>query len=382
MLRGALLIAGCAVGAGMLGIPLVSAPSGFVPACIATLLVWLFMLASGLLLLEAMLWMPKGSSFLSVSQRFLGEKGRWAAGGMFIFLYYSLLVAYLAASAPLIFGNSLSPSLAFILVSIIFGFIILKGAALVDKVNGLLFVGLVFSFVTLIGVGLPDVKLENLQFADYSLMGMSVPVLFGAFGYHNLIPSLCDYFDRDRKVIRSSIILGTLIALVIYLVWQYLIIGAVSQANLIDTLHKEYTSIQALQQVTGSPWLFILGRFFGVFALTTSLLGVGLSMKDFVSEGLNLVRVRSQLLAVLAVFVPTTIFTLLNPHIFDKALGVAGGIGEAFLNGILPVLLVYVGRYHLGLTSKPEVRGGKTSLIILLILAIAVMIYETTVIFS
>ena len=75
VVSGSLLIAGTTIGAGMLGIPLVTSQCGFVPAIIITVIVWAFMLATGLLLLRATLWMPNHSSFLSISRHFLGRWG-------------------------------------------------------------------------------------------------------------------------------------------------------------------------------------------------------------------------------------------------------------------------------------------------------------------
>ena len=50
-----LMVFGTSVGAGMLGIPLMTAEGGFGNALFVTFLVWLFMAATGLILLEATL---------------------------------------------------------------------------------------------------------------------------------------------------------------------------------------------------------------------------------------------------------------------------------------------------------------------------------------
>ena len=88
---GTLLVAGTTIGAGMLGIPLLTAKAGFLPAMGITILVWLFMLSTGLLFLEATLWMHEGANILSMSRRFLGHTGKLAAGGMFFVLDFCQL---------------------------------------------------------------------------------------------------------------------------------------------------------------------------------------------------------------------------------------------------------------------------------------------------
>ena len=107
MISGTFLIAGTMIGAGMLGIPLVTGASRFLPGILITILVWFFMYCTGLLFLEVTLWMKDGSNVLSMSQRFFGKWGRWLSGGMFVFLYYCLMVAYFAAGSPLL-GDAFS----------------------------------------------------------------------------------------------------------------------------------------------------------------------------------------------------------------------------------------------------------------------------------
>src|SRR5476649_2881490 len=152
---GTLLVAGTTIGAGMLGIPLVTARAGFIPAVGITILVWLFMLATGLLFLEATLWMHRGANVLSMSRRFLGKSGRVAAGGTFLFLYYCLMVAYFAGGAP-IFTQMLGLSngwLGYMAYGLFFGGVVAIGLKLVDRINYLLMAAMFIGYFALIGAG-------------------------------------------------------------------------------------------------------------------------------------------------------------------------------------------------------------------------------------
>ncbi|MGE3535779.1 MAG: aromatic amino acid transport family protein, partial [Parachlamydiales bacterium] len=220
VISGSALIAGTAIGAGMLAIPLVTAQSGFFPAVATSILVWLFMLSTGLLFMEAALWMPKGSNILSMSSQLLGRSGKYAAGGMFLFLYYCLIVAYFAGGAPLLsgvlsdlFGVSLSGWGSYLVFGGIFGIIVAKGAKAIDRVNLTLTVAMILAYVTLISTGSTEVSSNLLARANWPGFYFALPILFGAFGYHNVIPSVCTYLERDRKSIRLSIICGTTLAL-------------------------------------------------------------------------------------------------------------------------------------------------------------------------
>ena len=51
-----MLVTGCCIGAGMIGLPVMSAFTGFMPSIAAMLLCYLFTTLTGLLLVEATLW--------------------------------------------------------------------------------------------------------------------------------------------------------------------------------------------------------------------------------------------------------------------------------------------------------------------------------------
>jgi tyrosine-specific transport protein len=375
------MIAGTTIGAGMLGIPLLTAKAGFTPAFFITAVVWLFMLATGLLFLEVSLWMPPGSNLLSMASRFLGRKGKLVTVAMFLFLYMTLMVAYFAAGAPLLtaalnslFGLSLGGWQGCLFFGLLFSAIVSFGARVIDRTNIILTVAMVAAYFSLIKVGSSEVKFEQLTPSYWPGVFIALPVLFSAFGYHNVIPPLCTYLKKDRRALQLSIIIGTTIPLVMYVLWQWLIIGSIPIENISAALLQGQPATGALQAVTGKPYVFLIGQFFAFFALVTSLLGVSFSLVDFLGDALKVSRSGFKGLALtLLVFVPPFIFTLIDPAIFDRALGYAGGFGEAFLNGLLPVTLVWLGRYKHKLSHESCLPGGKALLITLFVFALFVM---------
>ena len=388
MIRGACLIAGTTVGAGMLGIPLITSNAGFVPAIGVTLLVWFFMLCTGLLFLEATLWMPDGSNILSICGKFLGKKNRFFAGLMFAFLYYVLMVAYFAAGAPLfsgalssVFPVTFSKWASFIVFGGVFGTVIAVGPKSIDRVNIILTVGLVVSWVWLLGAGSHVVDSENLSRMVWSKAPLATPILFSAFGFHNVIPSLASYLKRDKKILRGAVILGTIIPLVVYILWQWLIIGALDEKTLAHVMEQGMPVTVALQNVTKYPAVAPLATAFSLFAIITSVLGVSFSLVDFLGDGLKIKnRVGwARIFLTLMTFAPPLIIAATRPDIFDDALGIAGGIGEAYLNGLLPIFLVWAGRYHQKIRDTHLLPGGKSSLTVLTLLCVAVIIIEAVI---
>lgn len=383
-LSAALLVAGTCIGAGMLALPLVTSHAGFWPAMAVNGLCWLFMLATGLLFLEATLWMPDGANVLSMAERFFGKPGKIVGGISFLFLYYCLMVAYLAGGSPLItsftantLGLTLSHTSGCLLIAILFGGVVLLGTRAIDRANILLMVGLVVSYILMIGVGATEVQSHLLARQAWPISLLALPTLFSAYGYHNIIPSLCTYLKRDEKKLRYGILFGTLIPLLAYAAWQWLVIGAVTEEALRDAADRG-TPISHLLLTVTNPWIGRLALFFSFFAIVTSLLGVGMSMVDFLGDGLAIVKREGwkRLGLCTAVFLPPVFFAVEDPRLFLEALAYAGGFGEAILNGLLPIGMVWLGRYHLQLPSAYRLPGGRISLVVLLTITFFVIALE------
>jgi len=384
ILSGTFLIAGTMVGAGMLGIPLVTGVSGFIPGILVTLLVWLFMYATGILFLEVTLWMPDGSNVLSIAGRFFGKGGRLFSGGMFVFLYYCLMVAYFAAGAPLLadafsmIGLSFSGWEMFFIFGLVFGTIVAIGPKSIDRVNIIMSVAMIGSWLVLIGSGGSEVKIEQLTYRDWPAMMFAMPVLFSAFGFHNVIPSLCTYLKRDRRALRISIFWGSVLPLFVYIVWQWLIIGAIPKEVIAETLQAGTPVTTAFQSITGEAYFVAVGRFFAFFAIVTSVLGVAFSMVDFLGDGFRVPHRKGwkRIGLTILTFTPPFILAALNPGIFSTALGVAGGFGEAFLNGLLPIGLMWAGKYVWKLQTDLKILGNRYLLTLLGLYAFLVIALE------
>lgn len=379
-----LIIAGTTIGAGMLGIPLDSYQAGFYPSTLTLFAGWLFMLITGYLFLEVSLIMPKGSNVLSISHKYIGRKGKYFSGGMFLFLYYCLLVAYFAAGAPLLggfitkeLGFSLSHIMTNVTFGVIFWLIVTLGVRWIDRANLLLITGVVISYILLVGTGSSEIDLKLLDNTSWEKVLLPIPVLFAAFGYHNVIPSMCTYCEKSRKTLLWALLAGTLIPLIFYLSWNWLTIGTVAPEIFAETADKGKTAASALDSVTGKEIIPNLAKFFSFFAIVTSLLGIALSMVDFINDGLShrgIRKGRATLSA--ATFLPPCIIAILFPAIFTHALRIAGGIGEAYLNGLLPAILVFSMRYRKNERSLFTFPGGKTTIGLIVVISIVVMILE------
>lgn len=87
LVGGTLLVTGTSIGVGMLALPVATAKGGFFPSLLIYLVCWVFMLCTGLLILEACIWMPKNANLITLSSRLLGKWGKFFCWVLYLFLF-------------------------------------------------------------------------------------------------------------------------------------------------------------------------------------------------------------------------------------------------------------------------------------------------------
>ncbi|MFA6914874.1 MAG: aromatic amino acid transport family protein [Parachlamydiales bacterium] len=384
LLSGILIVSGTCIGAGMLALPVITGMAGFLPAIVISTLCWLFMLCTGMLFLEATLWLEDGANVMTLTGHFLGKLGKIAGGASFIFLYYCLLISYFSAGSGLcrslinnFTGITVPGGELIAIFTIIFGLIVWLGPRMIDRVNGVLMIGLVVSYLLIVFIGADVIQAELLQRMEWNYMWLAAPTLFSAYGFHNVIPSLATYLKRNVSNLKWTVIIGTTIPYIVYNIWQLLIIGSLNEVELEAAAISGMPITDTLQAITSTPWMSTAGTYFGLFALVTSLLGVGLSMIDFMGDALKVRRDGLMRLALCVIsFTPPAFLAWIYPGIFLKAIGVAGGFGEAILNGMIPILMVWIGRYQMRLTSACRLWGGKPLLVVLMLFTLLIICIE------
>lgn len=379
---GTLLIAGTTIGVGMLALPVATGPGGFVPSIIIYLISWAFMLCTGLLLLEVCLWMPKDTSFISMAEKILGPMGRNIFWVVYLFLFVTVMIAHTAGGGSVLLditGWNLPNWLAVIIYTCVLAPVVYLGAHSVDRLNLFLISGVVISYFIFIGVSIDKVDLNLLKYSNWSRAWLAFPILFTAFTYQVIIPTLMTYMDRNAKKIRLAIILGSSIPLFIYALWEFVILGIIpveGNEGLIEAGKQGQNAIGPLKELI--PQVFRIGKYFAFFALTTSFIPLALSFFDFLADGLKWQKKGARRLTLcLIVFGIPMVIAIIYPNIFLVALGYAGGISCAFLFGLMPPVLAWVGRYIKRYSQeRTQLPGGKIILVILMAFALFILAAE------
>jgi len=371
---GALLIAGTTIGGGMLALPVLTSLGGFLPSLVVYFLCWVFMASTGLLFLEVALWMHKESNIVTMAERTLGVPGKIFAWTLYLFLFYSLTLAYVVGCGDLVSQllNESVPNWACSLLFVaIFAPFVYAGPKIVGPLNVVLMIALAVCYCVFVFLGYRFVNTEHFVYRNWSLSLDALPIAFTAFAYQGMVPTLVYYMNFDRRKIRLTILIGSFIPLVAYVIWQWLILGIVptfGPGGLAEVAQEGGTAVQPLKTFIQSPWIYHVGQFFAFFALLTSFFGVTLGLLDFLADGLQVKKTAlGKIMLCLLIFVPPLVVTFIHPGLFLRALDFAGGFGCSLLLGVLPILMVWRGRYYLGLKSEDQLPGGRFVLVLLLL---------------
>ncbi|MEL7431003.1 MAG: aromatic amino acid transport family protein [Chlamydiota bacterium] len=370
LLGGSLLVAGSCIGAGMLALPILTGLSGFFPSLLSLLLAWAFMTYSACLVLEMNAWFPNQVNLLSMLEKGLGIWGKRICFFSYLFLFYSLLIAYISASSKIFSGFInhfagifLPPTLASVLFVLIFGGALFLGTRFIDGMNRFLMVGLGYSFFFMVFLGAPKTDMGNWLHVEWSFWSLSLPVLVLSFGFQNMIPSLSAYVDQDWRKMQQTIFGGSLIVFFVYLFWQGLLLGLVpfgGEEGILAIYQRKEEASYALKN-------FGIGSYaqsFAFFAIVTSFVPQALTLVHFLADGLNMpLSSRNHVFLVTVVLLPSLLFALTYPEVFYAALQFAGGVCTMTLFGILPVFAVWNGRYRQKFPGNYRAFGGRAALL-------------------
>lgn len=371
LLGSTLIIAGTTIGAGMLALPLASAGIGFTTSLIIMLGLWMLMAFTALLMVEIHQYAEQDATLHTLAKQILGDKGKWVATFAMLFLFYSLCAAYIAGGGAQFTqriahfsGMTVASSSGTLLFTILVALVVTIGTSTVDRVNRVLFAGKMIAMIAVLFFLAPNVSHTYLLSMpiEQGLIVAAIPVIFTSFGFHGSIPAIVNYLDGDTPALRKAILLGSAIPLVIYIFWQIVTLGVVSQSTLLDNMGL--TALIGVLATTVNQ--SHLGNLIGVFAdlaLLTSFLGVSLGLFEFMGDSLRSKQGKiNRPLTSIITFLPPLVFALFYPQGFIMALGYAA-IALAILAIFLPLAMVIKVRQQASSTDY-QVNGGNAALLI------------------
>lgn len=364
-----LMILGTSVGAGMLALPIVTAHETFAMSLVLLFSSWLMMTIGAYSLLEVSLWLPPHTNMVSMADKTLGRFGKQVTWCIYLLLLYSLICAYLSGLSDIIQGllahiNITIPRGICTLFGLgLFGTIVYRGISSVDLVNrGLMGVKLL-AYGLLILLLFQHIDLQLINDGDYHWQNSAVMVMLTSFGYAIIIPSLRVYLDDNHALLKKVVLIGSLIPLLLYIVWIFVIQGIIAKSGsegLISMMTADNTNsmlMNSLSATVHTTWSAQLVKLFISICAVTSFLGVSVCLTDFIADGLSIEKRGKSALVIYAItYLPPLFIVFLSPGIFVKALDYAG-VWCLILLIMIPLWMLYRGRYRLGLSQKAFIPG-------------------------
>lgn len=350
---GAMIIAGTAIGAGMLANPTATAGVWFSWSLLLFAYTWLCMYASGLMILEASTTFSSNANLSTIVKSLLGNGWNTINSLSLVFVLYVLLYAYITSGGGLtashlsaLTGTEITPRLGSLVISVLFAVFVWLSTQVVDRVASILMIGMMVSFFISVFGMMPSVSPDILfdthaptgtAYTPYIWVALSTVLV--SFGYHIGVPSMVKYFAGDTAKVAKSVLIGSLMALTFYLLWQVVVQGNLPRTDFAPVIAKDGDVATLLGAIGKSGFIGTMLGAFAYMALVSSFLGVALGLFDFLSDVFGFGDdKKGRAYAVALVFLPPLVLSLIAPFGFTTAIGFAG-LALTVWGVIVPALL-------------------------------------------
>lgn len=341
---GIMVIAGTVIGGGMFALPVDLSGAWFFWGAFILIIAWFSMLHSGLLLLEANLNYPVGSSFNTITKDLIGNKWNIVSGFTVAFVLYILTYAYISANGAIIsetismnMGYRVNPRIVGICTAIFVASVLWISSLAASRITSL-FLGIkIISFIIVFGSFFFQVDFSILRdtagqaqndASYFPYIFMALPVCLASFGFHGNIPSLIICYGKRKDKLIKSIVFGSLLALVIYLFWLYCTMGNISRESFSEIIASGGNVDSLVKSFLGTKQTGIIEFCLLVFsnlAVASSFFGVTLGLFDYLADLFKFDNSSmGRFKTVLLTFLPPALLYLIFPNGFIYGIGGAG----------------------------------------------------------
>ena len=431
----AALIAGTTVGGGFLALPTVTSPVGALPACLCLVLCWTYLTGCALSLSKAIFLLSAQDGFqhieklsiFGVAKISFGDRAGFLAAALYLILMLATLVAQLSKIGIIFSFNQAVTSIAIKPIAITIFSILMYAVAFAkdrtvnEKINNILTTVMVGSFFSLMAMTpLCGLDLSRWHRSDFSPLLLSaaataagqpwaVPVFLQLLVYTEVVPVVCSRLRDERKV-RQAILIGSIIPLIMCIIWTLLAIGLVpyspSNAGLIvdpvDSLMRGVQTFAGADKAWSfiPPWLLKQSlSALALSAISTTVIGSLITISQFLEDLLassslsipstsfspsikdeKISERRRTLLRVLSIALPAAVVMAGSKTLYYAATEFAGAFPVTLLWGLLPKaasLKLASSRTHNGKASTLLSKLGYAGEISLFLVSIILIVVNT-----
>ncbi len=349
----ALLLAGTAIGSGMISLPLILAKFGILTSS-------LIMLAfAGLTYITALI--RADLNLNSKADATLGEVGRLFGCkrigmlGEFALqaLSFALMSAYIFGGSSILhsFMKGILPLSSNTITAIFAGLIFLIFLSMSEtivRLNKVLFTLMFVALILLVQVLLWRTPIHFIPNAwsnvsvNLKQWTIVVPIIFTSFGFQGSIHSVTKFAKNDREVVKRACLIGSLIPTLVYILWTATVLIVVAntdnaffQLMLSDQVIEVGELVRTLSMASSTKTLWLIVWLVSFLSLLTSVLGVGLALLEMLQRRLPLAKWQT---AWMVVSIPAVV-AMIAPNAFVRMLNISGII-LAIIAIIVPTVIL------------------------------------------
>lgn len=327
LLLSSFLVAGAAIGSGVLALPILAAGPWLINTMIFITITFVVAYIIALISIDIYARYDNHDvNAATLAVDYFGKKGYTFTTIMNVLSMGALAAAYVNAGGDLlvktvlpILGISMNPQVGMVIFFIVFMPAFVVGISLISRLNGIIFT---VKFVCLIGgiiLGINLIKPEIFQFVPSGVkyLGAGASTMFCIWYMHCVIPLVMKVNDWDVKKSRQAVFIGMTMPALAYFGWMLLIFSLVSRQ---DFLHLETIGDIMRFALTKPGVPKLISTLVGIFAsitVLTAFLSIGFSLVAFVIDALKWQdNPKNRLIATLISFVIPVIIALMFPKAF------------------------------------------------------------------
>ena len=345
------LLAGAAIGSGMISLPIVLARLGIIHSFILMLLFAFLTYVTAIIRSDLNLKSKPEFSLKEVG-KFFGSNLHSRIGDVSIkVLSHALISAYIFGLSSIFNSSSnsiFSQKQLILAIAILLIVLLCFSSNFIISINKYLFIIMTVTLFLLIiflscNTKIIEFPIKAIKTNDLNLWACLIPIAFTSFGFQGSIHSMTKFVNNDIKLIKRACLFGTLIPTIVYVTWTCCILLIIFNTD------KTFFNQMILGKVEVGELVKFLSNVFkfdffenivsivSSLAIITSIIGVGISLFDIYVIELKNIKNKRIFSSLLTTF-PSLIIALTVPNAFIKVLNFAGMI-LSIIAIILPVLL-------------------------------------------
>jgi len=325
------VLMGTIVGAGTFGLPFVFAKAGFTAGIFYLFVLTAVVLAIHLVYGEIILRTNGSHRLVGYAAKYLGPKAKILTTAVALFEYYGALLAYTILGGEflrIVLGRFFNGSANFwTLIFFALGALAIGwGLKFISGSELAMTLGMAAVIALIIFKGWPQINYLHFGGDSWRQIFLPYGVILFALAGSVAVPEMKQILAGQEKSLKKAIFWGTIIPAVLYFFFVWAVLGISGPATSED-------AISGLVPYLGN-WIVQTGAIFGLLAVYTSFIVLGVSLKNIYIKDYNLPKVAALFLTY---SIPLLVY-FLGITSFILVIGFVGAVASG-LDGILTVLI-------------------------------------------